>query len=355
MPEALENLHNQQLIYSVAEAIHQVYPAFGINAFTSTVFDENWQDKELKERMRHIAEMLHRQLPPNYRQAVDIIKTVAPKFSGFEYMLFQNYVELFGLDDFDTSIAALEHFTEFSSSELAVRPFIKKYETKMMAQMLLWAQSDNKHVRRLASEGCRPRLPWAMSLPAFKKNPQPVLDESEYVRRSVANNLNDISKDNPEILISILQEKLGTDKRTDRILKHASRSLLRQGHEEVLPLFGFEPPDHVSVSELNTGAAVAIGGKLSFSFKLQSEETRLSKLRIEYAIDFIKANGKPSAKRFKISEADYAGQSKSISKHYSFKMITTRKYYPGVHAFSVFVNGQQLAKCHFIVTEKADS
>ena len=130
--------------------------------------------------------------------------------------------------------------------------------------------------------------------------------------------------------------------------------MLRQGNTEVLQLFGFQDPDHVSVSDLSTGASVPIGGCLLFSFKLQSEESRLGKLRIEYAIGFIKANGKPSAKRFKISEADYGEQEKSISRSHSFKIITTRKYYPGAHAFSVIINGKHLAKCHFIVTEQAE-
>lgn len=363
MPEAFKNLYTSELIHSVAEAINQLYPAFEAEAFTKAVFDEDWPDKELKQRIKHISQMLHRQLPTDFRQAVNILNTVAPQFSGFEYLIFPTYVELYGLDDFDCSVESLELFTEFSTSEIAVRPFIKKYERKMMARMALWAQSDNYHVRRLASEGCRPRLPWAMSLPAFKQNPKPVLkvinklmlDDSEFVRRSVANNLNDISKDNPDVLIDILRNKLGADEKSDRILKHASRSLLRKGHPEVLQLFGFLPPDHVSVSDLNTGAMVAIGETLPFSFNLQSEEKRLGKLRIEYAIDFIKANGKSSTKVFKISEADYSEQEKSISRSHSFKIITTRKYYPGVHAFSVFINGQSLAKCHFIVTAKTGS
>lgn len=152
-------------------------------------------------------------------------------------MFFQDFVEVFGLEDFENSIKALEVFTLESSSEFAVRAFILKYEYQTMQQMKLWTQSSNEHIRRLACEGCRPRLPWAVALPKFKQDPSSVLeiiellknDESLYVRKSVANNLNDISKDNPELLLKFVKENLGFSKELDWICKHASRTLLKKG------------------------------------------------------------------------------------------------------------------------------
>jgi 3-methyladenine DNA glycosylase AlkC len=160
--------------------------------------------------MMHTSESLHIYLPMEYSESVQILMKAALKFSGFQYMFFPGFIELYGLDEYEQSIKALEIFTQHSSSEFAVRPFIKIYSHKMMEQMELWAESENHHVRRLSSEGCRPRLPWAIALPEFKKDPSPVIpileklknDESEYVRRSVANNLNDISKDNSYVEIS---------------------------------------------------------------------------------------------------------------------------------------------------------
>ncbi len=347
MPEPLKNLYNKQLITNLSNEISNRYPEFEKKAFAQLVFDKNWKDKELKQRMRHIAECLHQHLPADYIEAINILKPVSTQFNGFEHMFFQDYVECYGLDNFVTSMPALEHFTKFASSEFAVRAFILQDEKRMMKQMLQWAKSDNHHVRRLATEGCRPRLPWAIALPAFKKNPQPVLkilktlmqDDSEYVRRSVANNLNDISKDNPEIVLQWAEKWLGDNKETDRLIKHACRSLLKQGDVRALSLFGFSDARHITVKKFAVQAEVTLGEKLHFSFLLKSQSAPLGPCRIEFAIDFMKANGKQSRKIFKIAEGDYAEKEKQISKYFSFKEISTRKYYTGAHRLTIVVNG----------------
>jgi len=262
-------------------------------------------------------------------------------------MFFQDYVECYGLHDFATSIDALAHFTKHASSEFAVRAFILQDEKRMMKQIAQWAKADNHHVRRLASEGCRPRLPWAISLPAFKKNPKPVLsilktlmkDDSEYVRRSVANNLNDISKDHPELIIAWAQQWLGRNKNTDRLIKHACRTLLKQGNPQVMALFGFTTPSYLKVSSLKLKQEVTMGEVLDFSFLVKSQKEKLGKCRLEFAIDFVKANGSLNRKVFKIAEADYAKKEKHITKHFSFKKISTRKYYAGTHHLSIIING----------------
>ena len=232
MPEPLKNLYSKELIANLSNEIKKRYPAFDKKAFTKKVFDRDWKDRELKQRMRRIAECLHQHLPVSYKKAISILKPIAKNNSGSEYMFFQDFVECYGLDDFATSIPALEHFTKFASSEFAVRAFILQDEKHMMEQMLHWARSDNHHVRRLASEGCRPRLSWAISLPVFKKDPQPVLailktlmnDESEYVRRSVSNNWNETSKDNPDVVLDWAGKCLAKNDNTDRLIKHACRS-----------------------------------------------------------------------------------------------------------------------------------
>jgi len=261
-------------------------------------------------------------------------------------------VECYGLHDFATSMPALEHFTKYSSSEFAVRTFILQDEKRMMKQMLHWANSDNHHVRRLATEGCRPRLPWAISLPAFKNNPEPVLtilktlmkDNSEYVRRSVANNLNDISKDNPETVLRWSEKWLGDTKETDWIIKHACRSLLKQGNTQALSLFGFSDSKHIKLGLFKVQPKVTLGEKLHFSFLLKSQRPQpghngIGKCRIEFAIDFMKANNKQSRKVFKISEGEYFEKEKQVSKVFSFKKISTRKYYAGKHRLTIIVNG----------------
>jgi len=351
MPELLKNIYSPDFAKKLAKEIKSNYSKFDSKKFEKSVFNEAWDNMELKDRMFHIASSLDKHLTNNYIQNLSILRKSAPKFTGFEAMLFPAYVELFGLEDYEESISALEHFTQYSSSEFAVRPFIIKSPVKMMKQMETWAKSNNHHVRRLSSEGCRPRLPWAMALPEFKKNPKAVLkilellrhDESEYVRRSVANNLNDISKDNPHLVRKTAKTWLGHNKNTDWIVKHACRSLLKQGDQEILQLFGFSKPAHIDLKKLDTQKIVTLGNKLAFSFELETTKKSLGKLRLEYAIDFVKANNKRSRKVFKISESTNDEQLKSIEKYHSFKEISTRKYYPGEHQLSIIVNGQEMA------------
>ncbi len=353
MPEPLKNLYNEQLINNLCQEISKQHPAFNQAEFKASVFSENWVNKELKQRMRHIAQCLHLQLPINYKTAIKILKPVAEKFNGFEYMFFQDFVECYGMDDFKTSIDALEHFTKYASSEFAVRAFIIQDEKRMMKQMMQWAKSDNHHLRRLASEGCRPRLPWAISLPRFKNNPTVILpilktlmnDDSEYVRRSVANNLNDIAKDHPDVVIKWAKQWLGKNKNTDRLVKHGCRSLLKQGDQKTLQLFGYGKSSDIKVSQFRVPKNIAVGNKLTFTFLLASEKAALGKCRIEFGIDFVKANGSLSRKVFKIAEGDYAEREKQIEKYFSFKKISTRKYYTGKHQLSIIVNGiKQITK-----------
>lgn len=360
MAETLKLRYNQALIAALADALQQAYPPLDGKEFTRCVFDSDWEQRELKDRMKHVAVTMKAFLPLKYPRAIELLKKVSPNFSGFEFMFFPAFVEYYGLDQFEVSVSALEHFTQFSSSEFAVRPFIKKYPEKMMRQMSLWAGSNNFHIRRLASEGCRPRLPWAMALPDFKNNPKPVLavleilknDESDYVRRSVANNLNDISKDHPQLVIDVVKSWLGQSNNTDALVKHACRGLLKAGNEEVLALFGFTEANHVELGLFVVDSEVSIGEQLQFEFSLKTTNPELGKLRIEYAVDFLKSNGKQSRKIFKISESNYSTREKQVIKKHSFKLISTRRYYAGTHGISVIVNGREMASQSFQLNGK---
>lgn len=360
MAEPLKNLYNEEMIVMLCRSLKSVYSRFDSKQFTVDIFDEEWKDRELKSRMNHISVTLQKYLPQDFEESIYFLKQVSSEFNGFEYMLFPGFVALYGLHKFEASMAALEHFTEYSSSEFAVRPFIISNPEQMMSQMECWAESKNHHVRRLASEGCRPRLPWAMALPLFKENPEPVLqvirklqnDESEYVRRSVANNLNDISKDHPEILMDLAEEWLGDNEERDKLVKHACRTLLKQGNGRVLQLFGFRKPAHIEISDFNVQDSVNIGANFEFSFHLSTPEESLGKLRIEYAIGFMKKNGKRSRKVFQISESNCLQQERKITKKHSLRLISTRNYYPGTHDLVVIVNGHDFASSNFSVEEQ---
>jgi len=365
MPEPLKNLYTKELINSLCCAITAEYPAFDTPLFTALIFDSEWQGRELKDRMKRISEVLNLCLPMTYIKSLEILKPVAEQFSGFQYMFFPGYVELYGFAEpgsevFLASMDALEYFTAFSSSEFAVRPFLKAYPIAMMLQMTAWASSENEHIRRLASEGCRPRLPWAMALPDFKFNPSSVLallvllryDSSEYVRKSVANNLNDISKDHPDEVVNIAKAWLGETKNLDRLVKHGCRTLLKQGGADVLTLFGFTDPSHIGLSDFNLQESLEIGESLSFSFQLNTNQVNIGKLRLEFAIDFMKSKGKTSKKVFSISESNCDGQFKIVKKKHPFKIISTRTYYPGLHRLAIIVNGKEMIAGNFNLINK---
>lgn len=357
MAELLKNYFNKELVNKLAEEICSLHNKFDKNKFVKNIFNNDWGNFELKERMRHIVICLHNGLIINYKDQIRILKLAAPKFNDFTAMIFPDFVEIYGLDNYEVSIPALEFFTQHSSSEFAIRRFIIKYPDKTMKQMLKWSKHKNFHVRRLASEGSRSRLPWSIALPEFKKDPiliLPILenlknDESEYVRKSVANNLNDISKDNPEIVLKIVKKWIGKTKNTDWILKHGCRTLLKKGDEKALSLFGIKNNVDVKVSNfLIEKPKIKIGDFNYFSFEIKLEEKEDRIIRIEYFIYFIKSNGKPARKIFKISESKFAhGATKTIRKKHNFKNLTTRKHYPGIHKIALVVNGKEIVKCEF--------
>jgi 3-methyladenine DNA glycosylase AlkC len=357
MPEKLKYVYNEKFIQNLANEIKKEYCDFKVEEFISSIFCYDWDDKELKDRMRHISTMLGKYLPMEYNLALNILKPVSEVINGgFEPMFFPDFVEVFGMEHYKESIDALEHFTKYSSSEFAIRPFIIKYGKVVMQQMLLWASSENYHVRRLATEGCRPRLPWAMALPEFKKDPTLVVeileqlkdDESEYVRRSVANNINDIAKDNPDIATSIAKKWIGKNKNRDWVVKHACRTLLKKGDIQVLSLFGYLNPTHLNIKNFNIDKEVIMGNKIEFEFNILSEKP-LGKLRVEYAMYFMKANGKNAKKVFSISESTVSENIKLINKKHSFKKISTRKYYKGEHFISIIINGIEFEKISFVL------
>lgn len=353
-------------IKEFGEALAFTMPGFDKKSFENNVFDKDWQHKELKQRVRHVVLVLHALLPKDFPVAVQVLlKTVEHlrkqgiKEVSFGYMALPEYIEVYGLEYYKESVNAMEYITRFMSCEFAVRPFIIKYETKMMKQMLAWSKHKDPKVRRLSSEGCRPRLPWAVALPAYKKDPAPILpilenlkeDDDIWVRKSVANNLNDISKDNPELAIDIFKSWLGDSKNTDWIVKHAARTLLKAGNKEVMGLFGFRKENGVKVDKLLVETPkVKMGKDLVFSFTVHNNSKKPKTIRLEYAMYYLRANGSLSKKVFKISEKEYKpGKSTTVTRKQSFKPITTRVYYPGKHKVSVIVNGHEEAMDDFVL------
>ena len=358
--EPLKNLFNADSLHEGALTIKAAYAPFTADEFVKGTMDETWNGLELKARVRQVTINLKKYLPEDYGQCLAIFDKVVDGYSGGLFVLgmsFTDFVEVYGQDDanWDLSVNALAKYTVLWSSEFAVRPFIINQEQRMMAQMLAWAKHENEHIRRLATEGCRPALPWAMALPKFKQDPAPVLpileqlknDPSQYVRKSVANNLNDISKTRPDIVVKIAADWYGKSEHTNWILKHGCRTLLKQGNRDILALFGLGDTINIEASNFALDTTfVSIGGDVSFSFDISAKEA--TKARLEYGIDYVKSNGKRSRKIFKLSEVSLkANDRKTYMRKHSFVDLSTRTHYPGVHAITLIVNGVEQGAFEF--------
>ncbi|WP_105205967.1 DNA alkylation repair protein [Neobittarella massiliensis] len=364
MPDLMKNkYYHVDALHELALRIKAVYPTFEAAAFIADIIDDTWDARKLKERMRRVTIYLGRYLPADYGRALAIIDQVIVRYPiGFHQnacACFPDYVEVYGQDvcNWDLSMAALERYTPYATAEFAVRPFIIHHEERMMRQMSIWASHEDAFVRRLASEGCRPQLPWGQALPSFKKDPSPVLgileqlktDPSVHVRKSVANNLNDISKTHPDLVVTIAREWYGKHPYTDWIVKRGCRSLLKKGDRGALDIFGLSAVDCVDIIDFSLGAsAVSIGESLPFSVCIEAKRT--ARLRLEYSIDYVKSGGKKSRKIFFISEISLkAGQRKRYDKTHSFADLSTRNHYPGTHSIALIIGGTQQDVLHFEV------
>ena len=364
MASLLKDLYSQAFIETLANDITRFYPNFKTKNFILNIFNASWEEKELKQRMRHISITIYQHVKLDYKEAIEVlilcfnyrIKSKEKRYEnlGLENMIFADFVEIYGLNHFEVSMKALECFTQYSSSEFAIRVFILKYEEKTISQLKQWTKSKSEHTRRLASEGCRSRLPWANALVKFKKDPTKVIeilellknDSSKYVQKSVANNLNDISKDNIKIVKKLANKWIDKTTSLNWIIKHGCRTLLKSGDEEILRLFGYAFSKTLNISNISISHKVQIGDKLSFSFLLKDSKN-LGKLRLEYAINFVRLNGKSTRKVFKIKEGVFGKKSLEIAKLHSFKKINTRVYYEGLHSIEFIVNGRSIHKQEF--------
>jgi len=364
--EPLKNIYSTAFFEELTKATSKVIPVFNKDSFLKEIYNPQWKTKELKQRMRHISTVLNNHLPGSYNTKLSSIRKIIFRIreinsapNSLAYMIFPDFVEVHGINDPDISLKAMEFITTFTSCEFAIRSFLLSFHDKCLMQMLIWSRHENHHVRRLASEGSRPRLPWAMAIPALKKDPRPILpilenlknDPSEYVRRSVANNLNDIAKDNPSTVLEIAKKWKGINKETDWIIKHGCRTLLKKADPEVYSLFDLKGSFNCEVKNIKLDKTkLRIGERLNFSFHLFNKEEKTTKCRVEYAVYYMKSNGKQTRKLFKITENSYdSNTSYAFSRSLSFRDLTTRVHYPGKHSLAIVINGVELSSKNFTV------
>jgi len=347
----LKDEYNKVFIEKLAIKLSDASHSFNTKAFVQSIINNDWKNKELKERVGTVAKNIHIYLTVPYKKQVSILVNIAPKFKGLQLFIFPGFVEKYGLNDLKTSVKAMELFTELFTSEMAIRPFIEKYPREIGKQLLAWSLSDNHHYRRLSSEGTRPRLPWASPLRNFIKDPSPNLpilenlknDESLYVRKSVANHLNDISKNHPELVLKIAKKWHGKTAHTNWVVKHGLRTLLKKGDKKALAIFGLDNAKNIRTEHLCLSkGSIKIGDFIHFEFDVINDAKQKRAVRLEYKVAFVKANGNTSNKVFQISEFSLSPSSKKHFKRKQwFKELSTRKHYPGTHNISLVVNGEE--------------
>lgn len=266
--------------------------------------------------------------------------------------------------DFERGLELLALLTPRLTAEFALRTFLAADLERTLGTVSTWTKHPDEHVRRLASEGTRPRLPWAKQVREILAHPEVTReildalrhDDSPYVRRSVANHLNDVSRANPALAVDIATTWLADPaETTPQLVRHALRTLIKSGDPEALALLGYAPPAALTVDgPLLSAAGVTVGESLEFTFDARNEGPDEVRLAIDYVVHHVKANGTLTPKVFKLTTRTLApGESVSLAKRHSFKPISTRRYYPGEHALELQINGHPFGRATFTLTTEA--
>lgn len=358
MSGQLKHFFGERVVRLIAGDLHRVHPGLDERRFVTRCM-QGLDALELTARAWHIAGVMHGHLPEPFATAADIIvKSLGPEHTSseefgmepFRYLPHVFFVQKYGLDDFEASMQAQYELTKRFTAESSIRAFLIRYPEETYARLLQWTRDESVHVRRLASEGTRPRLPWAPRLPAFQRDPRPVIallellkdDPERYVQRSVANNLNDIGKDHPELAVEVCRQwSSNAPPARQWIVRHALRSLVKKGHRGALRMLGVGSKPKVSVKSVRLAPrSVSVGGKLRFSFEIAGTGRKAQDLLVDYVVHFVKANGTTKPKVFKLRRLALGpGERQELRGTVSFVDMTTRRHYPGRHGIDVVING----------------
>lgn len=362
MAEPLVNHYGPEIPRAVAGQVLAVHPTFPARAFLEEALD-GYEALPLMERGRRIGRTLRHHLPADPGEALAIALRAAEEepqgiapgnpLASFACVPYLVLVEEAGLESFDLSMVALHRLTRRMSAEFSIRPFLERWEDEALQLLQRWARDPHPAVRRLVSEGTRPRLPWGRRLKRFQEDPGltlPLLellrdDPDPVVRRSVANHLNDIGKDHPGVLVEVARRWMAeAGAEGVALLRHALRSLVKQGNPGALELLGYGGGAEVVVEAVRiTPGRVEKGGSVAVAFDLRSAGTRPQPLLVDFRIHFVKGNGGTSPKVFKMKTVELApGGVASFRKRVTLAELTTRRHYPGEHRVEVLVNGKVL-------------
>ena len=371
MATSLKTFFSLSLVRRIAADIERVHPAFPSREFVKDA-TKGLDDLELLDRGKHITRALERHLPANYPDAIDILlRSLGPEhatdellgvgMAPFYYLPHTHFVATRGLDHFELSMRAQYELTKRFSAESSIRPFIAADPERTFGTLRQWARDPNAHVRRLVSEGTRLRLPWAMRVRWLDTNPELVLellellkdDPAPLVRRSVANNLNDLGKVHPMVLArtcSTWLEDASAERRA--LIEHALRSAVKRGDASALRLLGYGKKPAVTIEGVRIAPArVAIGGSVAVRFVVSSTSRSAQELLVDLGVHFVKAGGTSTRKVFKVKRVVLPAREKvALTKSISLAVHTTRTPRPGRHGVDVIVNGKTTRVGYLTVT-----
>jgi 3-methyladenine DNA glycosylase AlkC len=370
-----DHLFNQAKVEYLGELLAAQSRAFAKQTFVSEVM-RDLPRLELKQRIKLIAQTLEKHLPADFPEAVDqIVRSLPPPldpsktdddFGDFIFAPLGEFVVRNGLkkEYFSASLETLNQITQRFSMEDSLRAFLNAFPQETLRQLKPWSKDSNYHVRRLVSESTRPLLPWSVRIHLPIESVIPLLDTlhadpTRYVTRSVANHLNDIAKTNPELVVTTLKRwHAKATQEADElnwITRHSLRTLVKRGHAGSLELLGFDPKPKISVGEIRIeNHRLKPGDTLEFSIEIQS--LRDQSLVVDYAIDFVKANGKRSAKVFKAAKLNLKRrETTTVRKKHALRAdATTFRLYAGEHFLTVQVNGRLVSSKSFTISEPSN-
>lgn len=371
--EPFKNLFSPILVRTIATHLARHLPGLNPHAFAAPILAA-LEPLELKARAQMIADHLHAALPDDPAHRADVLAALLHPdmldhanqppddtgLCGWAILPLTLVVGQHGIGDFDRSMGLLRAMTMRFSSEFAIRHFLLADQTRALAVMQGWLDDPNRHVRRLISEGTRPRLPWAMQLPALMGDPAPVLpfltrlrdDPELYVRRSVANHLNDISKDHPALVVGLAVDWIaGAGQERRALLSHACRGLIKKGDADALAVFGRTSPLIAATAPVLSRRELALGARLEMTLPLRSLSAAPQDLTVDYVLHFLKANGQRAPKVFKGTVLTLGpGQERVLRLTHHFREVTTRRHYPGEQALSFRINGVDTVAVPFLLT-----
>ena len=310
---------------------------------------------ELKARVAHVSGVLARHLPGDFESAAAVVLSTVPSsdLTVWEAWPVTDWVAEAGIDAPAAALEVLAAITGRASGEFAIRPFIGRYPAHTFQTMERWTAHPDEEVRRLVSEGSRPRLPWSPRVGVLDAEPrwaEPLLDRlrddpSSYVRRSVANHLNDISKVDPDGALDVARRWMtGGGTHVAAVVRHGLRTMVKAGDFRALALVGADAGAQFEVRDFTVAKrTVRLGGELVWRCVLTAHHGSPVVAVVDYVVHFAGARGATRRKVFKLTTVRLdPGRPVEIIRRHPFVPVTTRRYYAGSHRVEVQVNGRVL-------------